>query len=487
MSSARYARIVAVTAVASVTSVALVACSELPSPLYDTDILQRFDPVINGIADTGTKNDAVVLVVRDKGTGVRGVCTGSLIAPNLVLTARHCVSTTKQTVDCTSDIEAEGTPDQLFIYRGLAPLSGSANSYIARGQSLAHDGSATICGHDIALITLDRKVEDLSPLRVRVRSEPKIGEIFRSIGYGRIDPEDPTSTGVRYYRDGVQVTQFVRENDFQGTQSICLGDSGGPALSSKGVVFGISSRGMSCLEETNFWTRTDKFKGLIDQIASQVGATYTDEFGSAQPGGDSGGAGGENGGEAGHDQFGGSDHGEPPVAVPADGSLCNENYSCSGGKLCALDMGMFICTSLCGESYPDCARGYVCSQKHSVCMRQSVCKHDSDCAEFTGCVSDTNDGTNTYCAPFCRDDGSCPFGYSCSGGDLVCRKGAETSEETPNKRTKPLPTYRPSNGCTIQPGYLDQLGNNSTPVPLLTVVYWLAWLVGLLGWRRSYR
>src|SRR5215207_6280492 len=64
---------------------ALTACA---APIAEPETLAATELAIVGGTTSTTEQDGAVLISED---GIRS-CTGTLIAPNLVLTARHCVS-----------------------------------------------------------------------------------------------------------------------------------------------------------------------------------------------------------------------------------------------------------------------------------------------------------------------------------------------------------------------------------------------------------
>src|SRR5262249_17391613 len=72
------------------------ACSPDASPGED-------DQAIIVATNSDESQNSVVRLTSREDNGVYS-CTGSLLAPNLVLTARHCVAmTTGQNIGCTSD------------------------------------------------------------------------------------------------------------------------------------------------------------------------------------------------------------------------------------------------------------------------------------------------------------------------------------------------------------------------------------------------
>src|ERR1051326_5824095 len=77
--------------------------------------------IIDGSESPATQ-DAVVLVVIHN----HGSCTGTLVAPNLVLTARHCVTQTDEGAQCKVDGTSAGggtlyanfAASDLLVYKG---------------------------------------------------------------------------------------------------------------------------------------------------------------------------------------------------------------------------------------------------------------------------------------------------------------------------------------------------------------------------------
>jgi hypothetical protein len=219
-------------------------------------------PIIHG-TDSPSAEDAVVAVAMRPGGAFAGLCSGTLVAPNLLLTARHCVGTVDLPVGCTADGTAYvggGTHDylasEISIYRGTAASAdliadiGSGTGAVAYGAALVVDGN-NLCNADVAFVVLDRDVSGpIAP--IRRASVAAVGEQVTAVGFGRVETGDLPS--VRKHRTDVFVTRVgsmtlpgmapygLGDAELTVSESGCSGDSGGPIIAANGAISGVLSR-----------------------------------------------------------------------------------------------------------------------------------------------------------------------------------------------------------------------------------------------------
>ncbi len=230
-----------------------------PQPIVNGD--DSWNPEVVALTD-GQALAVGALMANDGGWS--NSCTATLVAPNLVLTAAHCVTDfwTGETSRPSEVRFAVGEdalrPEHTFTVSEI----GRHPSYNPRGGGDAE--------HDVAIIVLQESaLEALPHIRpIPMNCEPIDAEAFlnqdvQNVGYGITEPfmgwPPPPDNSIRYWavEEVVDLTGFDFVVDGHGEAAVCNGDSGGPSLWTMpdGVirVMGTVSWGdPSCVDEDHF-------------------------------------------------------------------------------------------------------------------------------------------------------------------------------------------------------------------------------------------
>lgn len=258
-----------------------VACSAPPSSGDTHAEIGSARAAIQGgeLAPAASLDFAVALVGR-------GLCSGTLIAPNLAITARHCVEVDPEgTPPCSGG--ALMPPSELRLVVGKEVAQG-ASSYAVTKIITAPETNG--CVPDLALVQLAKPIPAsvVKPARPAVdiafRSRPHYIPTVTAIGFG---VDDVGEAGVRRIRRdikvlcvpgdsefdcGADVDDFIKPFEMVAGPGACQGDSGGGLYEPAGVekndavVVSVVSRGGieedgTCVE--GLYVRVDAFHELL--------------------------------------------------------------------------------------------------------------------------------------------------------------------------------------------------------------------------------
>jgi len=196
------------------------------------------------------------------------VCSGTLIAPDVFLTAAHCVNW----------MPAYGIPEDA-VYVTFDPVYEIGVSTIYPGTYVVnpnhwHDNGDP---HDVAVVLLDEPITDITPASLPpaglLDDMKKAGELkgqpFVTVGYGTVR-DDKTGgfhplywEGARRYATGTynalnKSWLFISMNPATGDGGTCYGDSGGPHfLGDSDMVVSLTVTGDSPCRATDVTYRLD--------------------------------------------------------------------------------------------------------------------------------------------------------------------------------------------------------------------------------------
>ncbi|MFO0675552.1 MAG: trypsin-like serine protease [Polyangiaceae bacterium] len=317
----------------------------------DSGVVVDTVEIVHGVPDKGRDPAVVALDI-----GGKGLCSGTLIAPDAVLTARHCVSVSVESVDCPPkgpQVLGDRDPRSIRVFAGDDLVGGRL---VAAGRSIVSPPGPHLCDSDVALLFLDRPVEGIEPLGVRSTGVAR-GDTVRAVGFGKSG--DAGDAGRKLLREHVRVLD-TSTREFTVGEATCQGDSGGPALDEDtGEIVGVVSRGGSTCEGRsafNVYTRADAFLEFID---TALGFLRLPDDAVSDAGILDGSA--KDGGKTKAKADAGTSRTKKTKKPKSDvGSACQTGADCAAG-LCVIETNRQYCSRSCGPG-DRCPTGYGCAK-----------------------------------------------------------------------------------------------------------------------------
>jgi hypothetical protein len=311
------------------------------------------------ITDGSPSTDVAVVALAFDDTLV---CSGTVIAPQAVLTAAHCVMG-----EMLPEVAIGDTLAGAVRHASLAAL-------------VDPDFDPTSLDHDLAIVIVEPTL-GVAPLPYATTLDAPPGSTIRVVGYGWTVANDPSPAERRTGTSVVDSIDDLRLVSHAAPSQACEGDSGGPALVGNELVGVASSGDPSCTQFARH-TRVDVKADFIADVLARSA-----------------------------------------VGAAGPGERCWYDANCAAGAcLPALDEPRWsFCAPACDDGCPD---GLACIDdrcRHaapSPGAEGAPCASDTDCAG--GMCRAPDDGTARVCTQRCFHDLpelACPGDDTCRAAD----------------------------------------------------------------------